>query len=341
MLLLAIDVGGTNSSVALIADDGTVIERERRPTDRAGGRDWMLERIEAGCRGLIQRAPERPAACGIGFGGPVDFPNQRIQRSMHVGGWAGFRLSEHLAGALGVPCVVDNDANTAALGEYAFGAGRGARSMACLTVSTGVGGGLVLNGEVYRGPRSFAGEFGHTPLVPNGPPCACGRRGCVEAVCSGEALGRDARRAAQLHPRAWSALIKEAGRARAIEAKTVFDGARRGHPAAKALVERYCDDFGRGLAGLIALLDLDCVVLGGGVSLAGPVLFAPLRRAIARHMPPFLPRSWRCLPAALGSDYVLCGAAQLALRYTAMSQDPSPRSQVPSSKSQMGGNCGA
>lgn len=317
MILLAIDIGGTNYSVALVGEDGTVIEKQRRPTDRAGGRPWMLRQLEMACRQLLERAPERPAACGIGFGGPVDFPAQRIQRSMHVGGWTNFRLAGHLATALNLPCVMDNDANTAALGEFTCGAGRGTRSMACLTVSTGIGGGLVLDGEVYRGPRSFAGEFGHTPLVPNGPPCACGARGCVEAVCSGDALGRAVRAEAGRHPRAWSAVVKTAGSRQALEAKTVFDAARQGHPAARALIECYCDDFGRGLAGLIALLNLDCVVLGGGVSLAGPVLFVPLRRAIARHMPPFLPRTWRCLPAALGPNYVLCGAAQLAMRYTA------------------------
>jgi len=320
MILLAVDIGGTNHSVALVGEDGAVIEKERRPTDRAGGRRWMLRQLEATCRCLIEKASERPAACGIGFGGPVDFPKQVIQRSMHVGGWSGFRLAQHMAAVLGMPCVMDNDANTAALGEYAYGAGRGSRSMACLTVSTGVGGGLVLNGEMYRGPRSFAGEFGHTPLVPGGPPCACGSRGCVESVCSGDALGKAARLEARRQPRAWSAALRQAGGPRAIEAKSVFDAARRGHPAARALVLRYCDDFGRGLAGLIALLDLDCVVLGGGVSMAGNTLFAPLRRAIARHMPPFLPRAWRCLPAALGPNYVLCGAAQLALRYTASAE---------------------
>ncbi len=317
MTLLTIDVGGTNYGVALVDEGGAIIEKIRRPTDRAGGRRWMVRQVEAACRELLTRSPSPPTACGIGFGGPVDFPTQRIRRSMHVGGWANFPLAARLSAALGLPCVMDNDANTAALGEYTYGAGRGARSMVYLTVSTGIGGGLVLDGRVYRGAQSLAGEFGHTPLAPDGPRCSCGARGCVEAVCSATALARAAQAAAARRPGSWRAIVQAAGGRRALEAKTVFDAARRGHPAACALLERYCDDFGRGLAGLIALLNPDCVVIGGGVSLAGATLFAPLRRAIARHMPPFLPRTCRCLPAALGENSVLCGAAQLALRYTA------------------------
>jgi glucokinase len=121
-------------------------------------------------------------------------------------------------------------------------------------------------------------------------------------------------------------VVEAADQRRRIEAKTVFDAARRGHPAARALVERYCDHLGRALAGLIALLNPDRVVIGGGVSLAGAALFVPLRRAISRHFPPFLAPACRCLPAALGENSVLCGAAQLALRYTASGKGNSPRS---------------
>lgn len=336
MTLLAVDVGGTNYSVALVNAGGAVLEKIRRPTDRAGGRRWMLPHLEQACKELLARtssgatprgvAYSPPAACGIGFGGPVDFATQRIQLSMHVSGWSNFPLAAHLAETLGLPCVMDNDANAAALGEFAYGTGRGARSMVYLTASTGIGAGLVLDGEVYRGAQSLAGEFGHTLLAgysrTNGPRCACGARGCVEAVCSGMALGRAARAGAALHPRAWRALVKAAGGRERLEAKTVFDAARRGHRPARALVQRYCDDFGRALAGLIALLNPDRVVIGGGVSLAGAALFVPLRRAIARHLPAFLPRTWRCLPAALGENSVLGGAAQLALRYTAGGKRP-------------------
>ena len=189
--------------------------------------------------------------------------------------------------------------------------------MVYLTVSTGIGGGLIVNGEVYRGAKDMAGEAGHINVVPDGPLCVCGRRGCLEAVCSGTALGRQARLAARRRPRAWQPLIDAAGGRQRIEAKTVFDFARRGHRPSVVLIEAYSDHFGRALATLIALLDPELVVIGGGVSLAGIPLFVPLRRAVARHLPPFLPRGWRCVPARLGANSVLCGAARLALGYTA------------------------
>lgn len=315
MILLCVDIGGTNHSVALVRDDGALVEKIHRPTNAAGGRRWMLRQVEAGCRELLDRAPEKPVACGIGFGGPVNFPNQRIRRSMHAGGWSNFPLTAHLSSHLGLPAVMDNDANTAALGEFAYGAGRGARSMAYATVSTGIGGGLVIEGEVYRGAQTFAGEFGHMPLLIDGPECACGKRGCVEACCSGTALGKALRAEAKAHPRAWRGVITEAGGIAKLEAKTAFDAARRGHPAASKLVERYCLDFGRAIWGLLALMNPDCLVIGGGVSLAGDALFVPLRRAVRAQMPDYLPRQWRIVPAALGVNSVLSGAAQLALRY--------------------------
>ena len=324
--LLAVDIGGTNHSVAMVRAGRAsfeIVERLRCPTRRTGGRGWLLPRIEAQCRELMGRARQRPRGCGIGFGGPVDFRAQRIRRSLHAGGWGGFALAAHLSEHLGLPCVMDNDANTAALGEFAYGAGQGSASLVYLTVSTGVGGGVVLDGGVYRGTRGLAGEVGHITLIPQGGPrCSCGRRGCVEAVCSGTALGAAARAAARRRPRKWRAVIEEAGGLGSIEARTVFDGARRGHVASRALVEAYCAQLGRAIAGVIALLDPGTIVIGGGVSLAGGALFGPLRRAIAAQLPQFLARGagsqppWRCVPAALRENSVLAGAACLALRYT-------------------------
>ncbi len=313
MILLAVDIGGHKHSVALVRDTGEVLRKIRRPTERAGGRRWLLPRIESACREILADAPERPAAGGIGFGGPVDFERRRVRRSMHAGGWSDFPLAAHLAEVTGLRCTVDNDANVAALGEYAYGAGRGTRSMVYLTVSTGIGGGLLLNGALYRGRRNLAGEFGHTPLVVNGRPCACGLRGCVEAECSGTALGERAREAAKSAPQAWRSVVRAAGGISGLEARHVFDAARSGHAAARRLVLDYCGLLGRGLRGLAALLDPDIVVIGGGVSLAGPVLFTPLRRALAAQFPPYIRPPARCVPAALGDDSVLCGAARLAL----------------------------
>ncbi len=276
--VLAIDIGGTKHSLALF-DDRRLIRRETYPTDVAGGRSWMVERlstlagewsIEAGV-----------AACGIGFGGPVDFARQCVGRSMHVGGWQNFPLASTLEAALRVPCRMDNDANLGALGEYTAGAGRGARSLLYVTLSTGIGAGLLLDGKIIRGADSLAGELGHIPLDPDGPECSCGARGCFEALCSG----------------------------RAIEART-------GRAAADLLQDAafragYTRDLARGLRAALMLLNPDRIVIGGGLSKAGDPLFAGLRAELGRQIPASLPVTIDVQPAALGDDSVLWGALAL------------------------------
>src|SRR5258708_5359957 len=154
--------------------------REAHATDREQGREWMLERIT----GILKDWKDIDR-CGIGFGGPVDFPRQRVALSTHVGGWRDFELSRYVQDLLCVPTVMDNDANLGALGEARYGAG-GVFPLFCVTLSTGVGGGLILgDGSVYRGADSWAGEIGHLTVQPDGPECLCGARGCLERMCSG------------------------------------------------------------------------------------------------------------------------------------------------------------
>src|SRR5579863_8951063 len=181
MSYLAIDIGGTKFTLALF-ENATMLRRESRATDRAGGREWMLGEIEAIARGWL--AGQKVAGCGVGFGGPVDFAGRRVALSTHVGGWAEFPLAEHLESVLGVPVALDNDANAGALGEARYGAGRGAWPLFYITLSTGIGGGIVLeDGRVYRGADSYAGEIGHIGIDPAGPECLCGARGCFERIC--------------------------------------------------------------------------------------------------------------------------------------------------------------
>lgn len=280
MDVLAIDVGGTKHSLALF-HDRKMIRRETHSTDAAGGRAWMVERLTALGRGWLRGSPG-VTACGIGFGGPVDFPKRRVGRSMHVGGWQDFPLAEALEQALGVRCVMDNDANAGALGEHRFGAGRGAESLVYVTLSTGIGAGLIVDGKIVRGADSLAGELGHIPLDSDGPQCSCGARGCFEALCSG----------------------------RAIEA-------RAGRPASELLLEDafrsvYVRDLARGLRTVILLLNPERVIIGGGLSKAGEPLFRGLRAELGRQMPPSLPACIEILPAELGDDSVLWGALALA-----------------------------
>ena len=279
MRTLAIDIGGTKFTVA--AFDGTsIIRRETRSTEREGGRDWMLEQIGAVLTGWEARG--QFDVCGIGFGGPVLFDAQRIALSTHVGGWSDFALPSFIEQNFAVPAIMDNDANAGALGEAVYGAGRGFDPLFYMTLSTGIGGGLVSGGRVWRGADSYAGEIGHLTIRPNGPECLCGARGCYERLCSGLWLERD-------HGRPARELMED-----------------------PAFVERYVVDLSLGLKACLMLLNPSRVVIGGGIAKAGNRLFDPLRRELGRCMTQWSRARVDVAAAALGDDSVLYGAMELA-----------------------------
>lgn len=279
MNTLAIDIGGTKFSIAAFEGDRMTL-RESRSTDREGGRDWMLGQIVGIARDW-QRSPGLDR-CGIGFGGPVQFPEQRITLSTHVGGWRDFALSAWIEQQLGLPTVMDNDANVGALGEALFGAGQGADPLFYMTISTGIGGGLVVDGRIYRGADSYAGEIGHLTVRPDGPECLCGARGCLERMCGGIWMEPD-------HGRTARELL--------------------GDPQ---FVRRYVIDLALGLKACIMLLNPARIVIGGGISKAGPALFEPLREELRRQITAWSRARIDVLPAALGDDSVLYGALALA-----------------------------
>lgn len=278
--ILAIDVGGTKLAMAVFGPGRALLARQTVRTDAAGGREWMLQQILAIAD--IWRGEIGFGRCGVGFGGPVDFANQRIARSMHVGGWIDFPLTDFLGHKLDVPVLTDNDANAGALGEYRCGAGGGSGSIVYMTISTGIGGGLIIDGKVHRGANSMAGEIGHTPVRADGPECLCGSRGCLERMCSGLWLARD-------HGRPAEELFRE-----------------------PAFVQNYCVDLARGLKIITMLLNPARIVIGGGISRAGDVLLVPLRQELLRQLPATYNLNVEVLPAALGDDSVLYGAACLA-----------------------------
>jgi glucokinase len=282
MKTLAIDVGGTKFSLALFEnsrfESWQMICRESRATDREGGPEWMLHQISS-------IAADWPSfeKCGVGFGGPVDFSRQRIALSTHVSGWRDFPFVERLRGALKVPVVIDNDANAGALGEAAYGAGRGALPLFYMTLSTGIGGGIVLeDGSLYRGADSWAGEIGHLTIRPEGPECLCGARGCFERMCCGLWLERDYGKPA-----------------RELLADTGF-------------VNRYVVDLALGLKSAIMLLNPARIVIGGGIAKAGESLFVPLRAELSRQVTSWSQARLDVVPAALGDDSVLWGAMGLS-----------------------------
>jgi glucokinase len=289
MPTLAIDIGGTKFSLAFFDDDRPaegvrMTHRESRPTHRDRGPEWMLAEIET-----IARAWPHFDRCGIGFGGPVDFARQRIALSTHAGGWRDFPLVERISEMFRVPVVpnvaVDNDANAGALGEAIYGAGRGHLPLFYMTLSTGIGGGIVIKDDlIYRGADSWAGEIGHLTVRPDGPECLCGARGCLERMCSGLWLERD-------HGR---------------PAHALFDDPN--------FVERYVVDLATGLKAAVMLLNPARIVIGGGIAKAGEKLFEPLRAELRRQVTHWSRARLDIVPAELGDDSVLWGAQYLVTR---------------------------
>jgi len=276
---LAIDIGGTKFSMAVFSDS-KLVRRVSELTDRAGGRDWMLARIVT----LAREWQTDPGfgVCGVGFGGPVIYNDQRIALSTHVGGWSDYALPLYLKHELGVPVVMDNDANVGALGEGYHGAGRGARPLFYMTLSTGIGGGILTENGLLRGADSYAGEIGHLTIRPEGPVCLCGARGCFERLCCGLWLERDHGRPAQM-------LLAD-----------------------RQFVARYVVDLALGLKAALMLLNPARIVIGGGLSKSGDALFVPLREELGRQMTSWSRARVDIVPAGLGDDSVLWGALELA-----------------------------
>ena len=283
MKTLAVDIGGTKFGVALFEED-RMVRRESRPTNREGAKDWMLEQVVA-----IASEWKRESAferCGIGFGGPVDFRGQRVAFSTHVGGWNDFHLTEFLSSALGVPAIMDNDANVGALGEATFGAGRGHSPLFYMTLSTGIGGGIYADGKIWRGADGWAGEIGHLTIRPDGPECLCKARGCFERMCCGLWMERDYGKTAK-------ELLRD-----------------------PSFVAQYVVNLALGLKACIMLLNPSRIVIGGGISNAGDALFGPLREELGRQITEWSGARVDVTPAALGDDSVLYGALALAQTLT-------------------------
>jgi glucokinase len=292
---LAVDIGGTKLAVGLVDANGRVVRSERAPTPGSGD----PEVIWAALVDLIEtvRAPGINGV-GVGCGGPMRWP-AGVVSPLNIPGWRDFPLRDRLAEHCGVPARVHNDAIAVAVAEHWCGAGQGHVNMLGMVVSTGVGGGLVLGGRVVDGASGNAGHIGHVVVDPDGPECACGGRGCVEAIAAGPRTVEWAR------AQGWGDERSD-GRSLAADAHA-------GHPVAVAALARAGNALGVGIASAVVLCDVDLVCLGGGLSQAGDPLWTPLREAFARHTRISFARPARVVPAALGQDAGLVGAAAFVL----------------------------
>jgi glucokinase len=311
--VLAVDIGGTHFRTALFDAEGRRLLVSEGRTESSGGRDWMLNEIRQRAQDLITRSDQPVRACGISFGGPVDYSQQQVS-SMHVSGWRGFRLAQWAEDNLSLKSRVDNDANAGALGEFRYGAGRGTESVLYLTLSTGIGGGVVYGGGVLRGKDFMAGEVGHIPVSDAGALCSCGGRGCLETISSGTAIGLRGRGLARRKPEVMAKTMELAcGDPERITAEIIFRAAGEGEKSAQFIVREAARALAKALLISIRILNPEVIILGGGVALAGRLLLDPVHEFLDEFPTPMLEHSTRVVQAELEKHSPLYGAAAMAL----------------------------
>ncbi len=308
---IGVDVGGTKVLGGVVDESGTVVKTARRDTPREGG-SALTQAIADVAKELM--AEFTIDSVGVSAAGFVSSDRKTMLATPNIAGWNGVDLDYQLTSLIGLPVVIENDANAAAWGEARFGAGRGKRHILMLTVGTGIGGGIVVNGELYRGAFGTAAEIGHIRVVPEGHLCGCGARGCFEQYGSGNALMRHAREAIAASPDiARNLLSRGDGTLEGLTGRAITDAARDGDAVALAAFNTTAQWLGAGIASLAVVLDPECVVIGGGVIDAGEILLKPTREALERSMPFAGKHPYpEIIGAQLGNEAGLVGVADLA-----------------------------
>ena len=310
-LTIGIDVGGTKVLGGVVDEAGKVLTTARKDTPRQGG-SALTQTIADVAKELLQQ--HSVASVGVSAAGFVSSDRKTMLATPNIADWNGVDLDNQLTKLIGLPVVIENDANAAAWGEAKFGAGKNQDHMMMLTVGTGIGGGIVVNGALYRGAFGIAAEFGHMRVVPEGHICGCGARGCFEQYASGNALLRHAREAISASPEvARNLLSRGDGTVAGLTGQAITDAARDGDPVALAAFNTTGQWLGAGIASLAVLLDPACVVIGGGVIDAGEILLKPTRESLERNMPFAGKHPYpQIIAAQLGNEAGLVGVADLA-----------------------------
>jgi len=310
-LTIGIDVGGTKVLGGVVDEAGKVLTTARKDTPRQGG-SALTQTIADVAKELLEQ--HSVSSVGVSAAGFVSSDRKTMLATPNIADWNGVDLDNQLTRLIGLPVVIENDANAAAWGEAKFGAGKNQDHMMMLTVGTGIGGGIVVNGALYRGAYGVAAEFGHMRVVPEGHICGCGARGCFEQYASGNALLRHAREAINASPDVARNLLSRAdGTVAGLTGQAITDAARDGDPVALAAFNTTGQWLGAGIASLAVLLDPACVVIGGGVIDAGEILLKPTRESLERNMPFAGKHPYpQIIAAQLGNEAGLVGVADLA-----------------------------
>lgn len=307
--VLALDIGGTKLAVAMVTPDGRTHGFLSEPTDKHRGPDAVIAHLfDMGTRSIAAAGIGAPHAVGISCGGPLDAAAGILTGPLHLPGWIDIPIVAMASDAFGVPAVVENDATAAVLGEHRFGAARGAEIALYLTLSTGVGGGSIIDGRLHRGAAGNGGEFGHLMVRPGGRRCECGRNGCLEAYASGTNIAVRAHEMLAASDR--PSTLREPP---LVRAEHVSAAAAAGDPLATEIWRETTDLLGQAVTDLVNVFEPHVVVLGGGVTRSGSILLDPVRDTVRdTAMPPAAARALVTL-AGLGDAVCVVGAGALAL----------------------------
>jgi len=312
-LILAVDLGGTNVRVAAVNPQGRILHKFTFPTEASRGREKVVENIISKIQEFLVRFPDEEfEVLGGGFGipGAIVLDRGIVSQSPNLPGWEDFDIRSQLSEGLRMPIFIENDANSFSLGEGWLGAARDVKDFCCLTLGTGVGGGIVLNGDIWHGAEGMAGEIGHMVIDVNGPLCQCGSRGCLEVFASGSAVRRMAIEAVRRNEK--TDLVERCGGAfEAITSKTVYESALDGDPLSREIFQRMGMYLGVGLANLVNLLNVKLMVIGGRVSEAWDFFIDHARGEIEKRALGSMGKGVRIERAKCGDDAGILGAAYL------------------------------
>ena len=308
---IGIDVGGTNVKIALVSDEGKIIYSNSIPTRAEMGYEYTVNSMKEAIRELLKETKlEAKDIEGMGFGfpGQIDCQNGIVRLAPNIPGWVNVPIAEIMEKEFSIPTRVDNDVRTAALGELNYGAGVGCQNMVCITVGTGIGSGLVINGKLVRGASNAAGELGHIKLnMEGGPLCGCGDRGCLEAYASGPSI---VAMAEEYIKGGKSTRYRELANPE-ITPYVVSVAAQEGDPVARQIFRIMGEYIGMGLTSVVNLLNPEKIIIGGGVAAAGDILFDPIKETIAKRAMTIQKQAVEIVPAQLGNNAGVIGASLL------------------------------
>jgi len=313
--VLAVDLGGTKMIIALVSRNGRIIARHYRSTVAGEGPQAVIERMFDGIDYLLGEnglVPSQLSAISIAAAAIINMREGIITAAPNLPDWEDMPLKSIVAERYGTATFLINDADAAALGEHRFGAGKGLKNLVLLTLGTGIGGGIIIDGKLYTGSYGGAAEIGHMIIVEDGPECGCGNKGCLEALASGTAIAREAKR--RIDKGEKSSLTEQVqGKQNDITAEKVYLAAKDGDSLSLEVIAGAARYLGTGVLNLVHIFSPDVVILGGSVAQMGDLLFEPVRQIVREKAFPLMAKSVQIVPARLGNDAGLVGAAVYAL----------------------------